>query len=295
MQSRAPISAKLVANMLSVAGADHIITMDLHASQIQVIAWVLYKALLRCLCQLNWAYGKHLVHVFDLQWCFFCISRDFLIFLSTTCLQNQLCLSGSKTIFPSGETVWSFRPMLAVQNGEFSHNSICTLQFKLAWIGKQITCCCLHRVTSIADKLNIDFALIHKERKKANEVASMVLVGDVKGKVAILVDDMADTCGTVVHAAEKWVVVATSNNSTRNELHFSCANVAVMIQYNVLRRLLEAEALKVYSVCTHGILSGPALQRINSSNFSAVVVTNTIPQDNNMKHCPKLQVSIWLV
>ena len=59
-------------------------------------------------------------------------------------------------------------------------------------------------VTSIADKLNIDFALIHKERKKANEVASMVLVGDVKNKIAILVDDMVDTCGTVVHACEKY-------------------------------------------------------------------------------------------
>ena len=54
------------------------------------------------------------------------------------------------------------------------------------------------RVTSIADKLNVDFALIHKERKKANEVASMVLVGDVGAKVAILVDDIADTCGTIV-------------------------------------------------------------------------------------------------
>lgn len=61
----------------------------------------------------------------------------------------------------------------------------------------------LHRVTAIADRLNVDFALIHKERKKANEVASMVLVGDVKERVAILVDDMADTCGTVCHAAEK--------------------------------------------------------------------------------------------
>ncbi len=61
-----------------------------------------------------------------------------------------------------------------------------------------------HRVTSIADRLNVEFALIHKERKKANEVAAMVLVGDVKDKVAILVDDMADTCGTICHAAEKY-------------------------------------------------------------------------------------------
>ena len=49
------------------------------------------------------------------------------------------------------------------------------------------------RVTAIADRLNVEFALIHKERKKANEVASMVLVGDAKDKIAILIDDMADT------------------------------------------------------------------------------------------------------
>jgi hypothetical protein len=51
----------------------------------------------------------------------------------------------------------------------------------------------------------VEFALIHKERKKANEVDRMVLVGDVKDRVAILVDDMADTCGTICHAADKYV------------------------------------------------------------------------------------------
>ena len=65
--------------------------------------------------------------------------------------------------------------------------------------------CFLSSVTSIADRLNVDFALIHKERKKANEVDRMVLVGDVKDRVAILVDDMADTCGTICHAADKSV------------------------------------------------------------------------------------------
>ena len=64
----------------------------------------------------------------------------------------------------------------------------------------------IHRVTAIADRLNVDFALIHKERKKANEVAAMVLVGDVKDRIAILVDDMADTCGTICHAAHKLVI-----------------------------------------------------------------------------------------
>lgn len=136
------------------------------------------------------------------------------------------------------------------------------------------------RVTSIADRLNVEFALIHKERKKANEVASMVLVsrncneklqnytkmlihnfqvGDVKDRTAILVDDMADTCGTTCHAAEK---------------------------------LMEAGATKVYAILTHGIFSGPAISRINNACFEAVVVTNTIPQDGHMRDCPKIQVSL---
>ena len=72
-------------------------------------------------------------------------------------------------------------------------------------------------------RLNVEFALIHKERKKANEVAGMTLVGDVKDRVAILVDDMADTCGTICFAADK---------------------------------LIEDGATKVYAILTHGIFSG---------------------------------------
>ncbi|XP_013792912.2 ribose-phosphate pyrophosphokinase 2-like [Limulus polyphemus] len=84
----------------------------------------------------------------------------------------------------------------------------------------------------------------------------MVLVGDVKDKIAILVDDMADTCGTICHAAEK---------------------------------LMQAGASKVYAILTHGIFSGPAISRINNACFEAVVVTNTIPQDQHMKESPKIQ------
>lgn len=73
------------------------------------------------------------------------------------------------------------------------------------WAVTGLSSCPLRSVTSIADRLNVDFALIHKERKKANEVDRMVLVGDVKDRVAILVDDMADTCGTICHAADKSV------------------------------------------------------------------------------------------
>ncbi|XP_044587617.1 ribose-phosphate pyrophosphokinase 1 isoform X1 [Cotesia glomerata] len=186
--SRAPISAKLVANMLSVAGADHIITMDLHASQIQGFFDIPVDNLFAEPAVLKWI--KENIN----EW------------------RNSIIVSpdagGAK------------------------------------------------RVTSIADRLNVEFALIHKERKKANEVASMVLVGDVKDRVAILVDDMADTCGTICHAAEK---------------------------------LLEAGATKVYAILTHGIFSGPAISRINNACFEAVVVTNTIPQDEHMKDCPKIQ------
>uniref|UniRef100_A0A2K5LLY0 ribose-phosphate diphosphokinase n=1 Tax=Cercocebus atys TaxID=9531 RepID=A0A2K5LLY0_CERAT len=132
----------------------------------------------------------------------------------------------------------------------------------LQWIRENIAewknCISFQRVTSIADRLNVEFALIRKERKKANEVDRMVLVGDVKDRVAILVDDMADTCGTVCHAADK---------------------------------LLSAGATKVYAVLIHGILSGPAISRINNAAFEAVVVTNTIPQEDTMKHCTKIQVT----
>ncbi|XP_022919535.1 ribose-phosphate pyrophosphokinase 1 isoform X1 [Onthophagus taurus] len=187
-RSRAPISAKLVANMLSVAGADHIITMDLHASQIQGFFDIPVDNLYAEPAVLKWI-KENIV-----EW------------------RNSIIVSpdagGAK------------------------------------------------RVTSIADRLNVEFALIHKERKKANEVASMVLVGDVKDRVAILVDDMADTCGTICHAAEK---------------------------------LMEAGATKVYAILTHGIFSGPAISRINNACFEAVVVTNTIPQDGHMKECPKIQ------
>ena len=138
--------------MLSVAGADHIITMDLHASQIQG---------------------------------FFDIPVDNLY-------AEPAVVKWIKENIPD----WKTSIVVSPDAGGAK------------------------RVTSIADRLNIDFALIHKERKKANEVASMVLVGDATGKVAILVDDMADTCGTIVQAAQK---------------------------------LLEDGATKIYAILTHGI------------------------------------------
>ncbi|WVW85525.1 hypothetical protein I302_107563 [Kwoniella bestiolae CBS 10118] len=85
----------------------------------------------------------------------------------------------------------------------------------------------------------------------------MVLVGSVTGKVAILVDDMADTCGTLGLAA---------------------------------RNLLEAGATKVYAFATHGILSGPAIKVINESGMEKLVITNTIPQLDNCEKTDKIDV-----
>uniref|UniRef100_A0A2K6LXC8 ribose-phosphate diphosphokinase n=1 Tax=Rhinopithecus bieti TaxID=61621 RepID=A0A2K6LXC8_RHIBE len=189
-KSRAPISVKLVANMLSVAGADHIVTMDLYASRIQGFFDI----------PVNNLYAEPAV----LQW----IREN--IAEWKNCIIVSPDAGGAK------------------------------------------------RVTSIADRLNVEFALIHKERKKVNEVDQMVLVGDVKDHVGILVDDMADTCSTVCHAADK---------------------------------LPSAGATKVYAVLTHGIFSGPAVSGENNAAFEAVVVTNTIPQEDKMKHCTKIQVT----
>lgn len=113
------------------------------------------------------------------------------------------------------------------------------------------------RATSIADRLGVDFALFHKERKKANEVSRMVLVGRVKGKTAILVDDMADTCGTLVLAA---------------------------------KQLTEAGATRVFAIVTHGILSGNALESLESSTLEKLIVTNTIPQREHQEKCSKIEV-----
>lgn len=114
-----------------------------------------------------------------------------------------------------------------------------------------------HRATSIADRLGVDFALFHKERKKANSVSRMILVGHVKDKIAIVVDDMADTCGTLCLAAH---------------------------------HLREAGVAKVYAIVTHGILSGDALTNIEESALEKLIVTNTLPQKENQERCSKIEV-----
>jgi len=187
-KSRAPITAKLVANMLQKAGCDHLITMDLHASQIQG---------------------------------FFDVPVDNLYAEPSAILYIRTHFSLEDVVIVSPDAGGA------------------------------------KRATSMADRLGVDFALFHKERKKANEVSRMVLVGHVKDKTAILVDDMADTCGTLCLAAQ---------------------------------HLSEAGVNKVYAIVTHGILSGDALKNVTESALEKLIVTNTLPQQENQEKCAKIEV-----
>jgi ribose-phosphate pyrophosphokinase len=111
--------------------------------------------------------------------------------------------------------------------------------------------------TRIANKLNCEVASIYKQREKANEVATMKLMGDVSNKIAIIVDDMIDTAGTATKAA------------------------------TILK---EAGAHKIYMIASHGLLSGEAINRINRSSFEKVVITNTITPSEQVFQCRNIDV-----
>ncbi len=188
-KSRVPISSKVMANLLQTAGCDHVITLDLHASQIQG---------------------------------FFSIPVDNLY-------AEPSVLKYIQTHFPDKENVMLVSPDVGGAK----------------------------RVASLADKLDTLFALIHKEREKANVVSKMTLVGDVTGKVCILVDDMADTCGTLCKAADL---------------------------------LLEKGAKEVMAIVTHGIFSGNAIEKLNNSHLKKIVCTNSMPLGKSLEQCSRLEV-----
>jgi len=186
-KSRAPITGKLIANLIETAGVDRVITLDLHASQIQGF--------------------------FDIP-----VDNLFAEPLIVRYIKRQI----------SGDIV-----IVSPDAGG------------------------VKRAKGIADLLGLDLAIIHKERKKVNEVEGMILVGNVQDKVCVLVDDMADTCGTMALAAIT---------------------------------LMENGAKEIYAAVTHGVLSGKALERIINSPIKTLVVTNSIPQSKNLSECDKLHV-----
>lgn len=108
----------------------------------------------------------------------------------------------------------------------------------------------------MADRLDLPFALIHKERARPNEVSKMTLVGTVADKTAIIVDDMADTCGTLAKAAQT---------------------------------VIDNGAKDAIAIVTHGILSGKAIEILNASCLKHIVVTNTVPHEEKKASCPKIE------
>lgn len=100
------------------------------------------------------------------------------------------------------------------------------------------------RANSYAKNLNCGLALCHKHRKKANEIAEMTVIGDVMGKDVVIIDDMCDTAGTLTTAADL---------------------------------LIEKGAKSVRAFTTHAVLSGPAFERIAASKLTELIVTDTIP------------------
>jgi ribose-phosphate pyrophosphokinase len=115
----------------------------------------------------------------------------------------------------------------------------------------------VERARSFAKRLGIGLAIIDKRRDKPNQATAMHVIGEVEGKTAIVIDDMIDTAGTLVAAG---------------------------------RVLLENGAEKIMACATHAVLSGPAIERINASDFSQVIVTDTIPIGEKAQNCPKIKV-----
>lgn len=112
------------------------------------------------------------------------------------------------------------------------------------------------RARAVAKQLNKDLAIIDKRRPTANEAQVMHIIGDVKGRSCLIVDDMVDTAGTLCKAADA---------------------------------LKENGAKKVVAYCTHPVLSGPAVENIEASNLDSLVVTDTIPLSEAAKKCSRIR------
>ena len=115
----------------------------------------------------------------------------------------------------------------------------------------------VERTRAFAKRLNTGLAIIDKRRDRPNECEAMHVIGDVKGKTAILLDDMVDTAGTLCSAATT---------------------------------LLKNGAKEVHACCSHPVLSGPAVERITNSDIKTLVVTNSIPLAGPARECDKIKV-----
>jgi ribose-phosphate pyrophosphokinase len=184
---RVPISAKLVADLLETAGASRVLTMDLHAGQIQG---------------------------------FFNIPVDNLYATPVLLryLRERIGREPTTVISPDAGGV--------------------------------------ERARAFAKRLDGALAVIDKRRSGPNEVAEMHIIGEVRSRIAILVDDMVDTAGTICSAAQA---------------------------------ALDAGAQEVIAVCSHAVLSGPAIERLEKSPISELIATDTIAQGSRVAACNKVK------
>jgi ribose-phosphate pyrophosphokinase len=186
---RTPISAKLVANLITRAGADRVLTMDLHAGQIQG---------------------------------FFDIPTDNLVAI----------------------------PVFAQDIRETYGKKASDLMIVSPDVGGVV------RVRSLANRLNAEIAIVDKRRPAPGQSEVMNIIGDVTGRRCILFDDIADSAGTLVNAAEA---------------------------------LKERGAKEVAAYISHGVLSGPAVERITNSTLTELVITDSIQATDAVKACEKIR------
>jgi len=185
-QPRVPITAKLVADLITTAGADRVLTMDLHAGQIQGF------------------FNVPVDHLYAMP--------VLLDYITKKKIEDLVLVS------PDAGGV--------------------------------------ERARAFAKRIQANLAIIDKRREGPNQAQVMNIIGDVKDKSVLLLDDMIDTAGTIVQGAQ------------------ACA---------------DQGAREVWTACTHAVLSGPALQRLQESCITQVVTTNTIPLRGKELVCPKLQ------
>ncbi|MFV0410125.1 MAG: ribose-phosphate pyrophosphokinase [Paracoccus sp. (in: a-proteobacteria)] len=189
-KARTPISAKLVANMLTKAGVDRVLTLDLHATQIQG---------------------------------FFDIPVDNLY----------------------------AAPVFALDIAHHFKGRMDDLMVVSPDVGG------VARAREIAKRINAPMAIVDKRREKAGEIAEMTVIGEVSGKTCIIVDDICDTAGTLCKAAQL---------------------------------LSDHGATEVHSYITHGVLSGPAVERVQNSVMKSLVITDSIDQPDAVKNCPNIRI-----
>ncbi len=185
---RVPIGAKLVANLLSAAGVHRIMTIDLHAQQIQG---------------------------------FFEVPVDHLF-------ASELFIEDIKNLK---------LPNLVVASPDMGGSK---------------------RANTYANFLHSGLVVCYKDRKEANKVGGMLLIGDVKGKDVVIIDDMVDTAGTLTKAADL---------------------------------MIEEGANSVRAYCTHGVLSGKAYENLDKSKIEEWVITNTIPKTHKSKKVREISVA----